>query len=718
MIFKMCFIVACMLLAHSAPAVAQKSALPANYSGLSESNWAHYLGDRSSSQYSRLAQINKKNVSQLKTAWTYKASEGALSSFSEMQCNPIIVDGVLYGLSADSYFFAIDAATGAEKWRFDPFEGASRRRGGRMRGLAYWSDGKEARLMVAISSNLMALDPATGQIVKSFGQDGIVDLRVGLGEDAETVRVSVSTPGVIYKDLYILGSRVSENYGASPGDIRAYSVRTGELVWTFHTIPHPGELGYETWPEDAYKRVGGANAWAGLSLDEKRGMVFVPTGSAAYDFNGADRHGANLFANSIVALDAATGKYIWHFQTVHHDIWDRDLTMPANLVTIKRNGKNVDAIAQVSKSGLIFVLDRETGEPIFPIEEVPVPASEVDGEKTYPTQPIPTKPPPLTRVFMSEDEITNISPEAHAYVAANMQKMKLGELYTPPSTEPTLYTPMFFGGGEWGGAGYDPASGTLFINANEIPCELTLVKLDAGENLTEFQEGRNAYAQYCSSCHGGNRMGGTHMGFAPPLVGIGERMTKLGLEKIITEGRGRMEGFPWMPNFRPDEYKALTAYLLGTAAGADAEGSGEFTYNHTGYNVFEDLEGYPAIKPPWGTLNAVDLNNGTIKWQVPLGEYPELTARGIAPTGTQNFGGPAVTAGGLVFIAASADEKIRAFDQETGEILWQADLPASGFATPSIYSVNGKQYIVIACGGGKVKRPAGDMYVAFALPGK
>ncbi len=707
-----------MLLAYSSPTVAQSAPGTANYSGFAESNWAHYLGDRGSSQYSRLEQINKKNVAQLEVAWAYNSSVETAGESSEMQCNPIVVDGILYGLSADSYFFAIDATSGEEKWRFDPFANSQGRRGGRNRGLAYWTDGKEARLMVAISSSIYALDPVSGTAIKSFGEDGVVDFREGLGRDAKTVRVSAGTPGVIYKDLYILGSRVSENYGAAPGDIRAYHVKTGALVWTFHTIPHPGEVGYDTWPEGAWQRVGGANAWAGLSLDEKRGMVFVPTGSAAYDFNGSDRHGANLFANSIVALNAATGKYIWHYQTVHHDIWDRDLPAPANLVTVKRHGKSIDAIAQVSKSGMVFLLDRETGKPIFPIEEVPVAASDVVGEKAYPTQPIPTQPPPLTRVFMSEDQITDISPEAHAFVAENMKKMRIGQMYTPPSTEPTLYTPMFFGGAEWGGAGYDPASGTLFVNANEIPCELTLVKLDAGENLTEFQEGRNAYAQYCSSCHGIDRKGGTHMGFAPPLLDIGERMTKLGLEKMIVEGRGRMEGFPWMPQYRPEHFATLTAYLLGTAAGADAEGSGEFTYNHTGYNSFEDFEGYPAIKPPWGTLSAIDLNEGTIKWQVPLGEYAELTKRGIPPTGTQNFGGPAVTAGGLVFIAASADEKIRAFDQQTGEILWQADLPASGFATPSIYSVNGKQYIVIACGGGKVKRPSGASYVAFALPAK
>ncbi|MFT5089279.1 MAG: quinoprotein glucose dehydrogenase [Candidatus Latescibacterota bacterium] len=709
-----------MMLAYLSPSAAQTAGGSSSYSGYSESDWTHYLGDRSSSQYSRLQQVDRENVSQLEVAWTYNSSAGAVGGFSSMPCNPIIVDGVLYGLSADSYFFAVDAASGEEKWRFDPFADTGGRRRGRNRGLAYWTDGKEARLLVAISRSIYALDPVSGALIKSFGQDGVVDFRVGLGEDLETVNASSGTPGVLYKDLYILGSRVSENYGAAPGDIRAFNVRTGELVWTFHTIPHPGELGYETWPKDAWQRVGGANAWAGLSLDEERGMVFVPTGSAAYDFNGADRHGANLFANSIVALDAATGKYIWHFQTVHHDIWDRDLSLPANLVTIQRNGEKVDAVAQVSKSGLIFVLDRETGKPIFPVEEVPVPASEIEGEKAYPTQPIPTKPPPLTRVFMSEDEITDISPAAHAYVAENMKKMKLGEMYTPPSIQPTLYTPMFFGGAEWGGAGYDPASGTLYINANEIPCELTLVKLDAGENLTEFQQGRNAYAQYCSSCHGGDLKGGTHMGASPPLLGIGERMTKLGLEKMIVEGRGRMEGFPWLPQYRPARFKALTAYLLGTATGADAadKDSGESIYNHTGYNRFEDAEGYPAIKPPWGTLSAVDLNEGTIKWQVPLGEYEELTKRGIAPTGTQNFGGPAVTAGGLVFIAASADEKIRAFDQETGEILWQADLPASGFATPSIYSVDGRQYIVIACGGGKVKRPAGASYVAFALPEK
>jgi quinoprotein glucose dehydrogenase len=707
---------AALVLAINGPAA---NAQPLNYSGFASDNWVHYQGDRSSSHYSALAQINRDNVDRLEVAWTYHANETPPGSFSEMQCNPLVVDGVLYGLSADGYVFAVDAATGIERWKFDPFANAGRRRGGRNRGLAYWSDGQEVRLLVAMSSSLYALDPASGEAIQSFGEAGSVDLSAGISRTDEPARVSASTPGVVYEDLYIIGNRVSEDYGAAPGDIRAYDIRTGNVAWTFHTVPMPGEFGYDTWPEDAWQRVGGANSWGGLSLDEARGMVFVPTGSAAYDFHGGDRHGANLFANSIVALNARTGAYIWHYQTVHHDVWDRDLPCPANLVTVERDGKKIDAVAQVSKSGLIFVLDRETGEPIFPIEEVPVPASEVEGEQTWPTQPIPTKPPPLTRVVMSFDEITTISPAAFAYVATNMGKMRIGQMYTPPSTEPTLYTPMYFGGGEWGGAGYDPSSGTLYVNANEIPSELTLVKLHAGDDLTPMQQGRNAYAGFCSSCHGMDRRGSTHMGAAPSLVGIGARLTREGIEKVILEGRGRMEGFPWLPRFRPEQYAALLSFLLASEeeiAALENAPAEQVVYNHTGYNRFEDGEGYPAIKPPWGTLSAVDLSRGEIKWQVPLGEYKELTARGVPQTGTENFGGPAVTAGGLVFIGASADEKIRAFDRDTGAVLWEADLPASGFATPSVYAVDGKQYVVIACGGGKVKRPASDVYVAFRLP--
>jgi len=685
-------------------------------------DWTHFHGDRTGSHYSQLEQITKENVKELERAWVYHASKEPVEpdSESELQCNPLIIDGRLYGTTPDGFFFAVDAATGKELWRFDAYGNSSGWRWpDRVRGLAYWTDGEESRLLVGMSNRLQALDPITGERIASFGDNGVVDLREGLGRDPEKLRFNFTTPGVVYEDLYIVGGSLSENRGAAPGDIRAYNVRTGALAWSFHTIPYPDEYGADTWPENAREVIGAANAWAGFSLDVERGMVFAPTGSAAYDFYGGDRVGQNLFANSVIALQAATGERVWHYQIVHHDIWDKDLPAQPNLVTVHRDGQPIDAVAQVTKMGYLFLLDRETGEPIFPVEEVPVPQSTLDGEQTWPTQPVPTKPPPFTRTQMTVDDITNISPQSNAYVSELMKGLRSAGTFPPLGRQKAILMPGFEGGAEWGGAAYDPKSAMLYVNANEIPYTLAMIKLDASENLTTFKKGRNAFAQYCSSCHGMDRKGGTHMGVTPGLLGLGERMTRLGVETIIRDGRGRMEGISWFKQYRPEEHEALITFLLDTETQVDSEeieNPEKFIYSHSSKALFIDQEGYPAIKPPWGTLSAIDLNEGAIKWQVPLGEVEELTKRGIPPTGTKNFGGPVVTASGLIFIAASADEKIRAFDQETGEILWQADLPASGFATPSIYSVDGKQYIVITCGGGKVERPSSDAYVAFALP--
>lgn len=686
-----------------------------------EQDWPIYHGDKTASHYSQLKQITKKNVKNLKLAWTYKSSRAPLTQFSEMQCNPLVIDGVMYGVAADGFIFAVNAATGAEIWRFDAYTNIPGRRWpGRVRGLAHWSDGKEARLLVGMSNFLRVIDMKTGKAIENFGDNGMVDLREGLDRDPETVRFNFTTPGIVYKDLYIVSGFFSENReGSAPGDIRAYSIRTGERMWSFHTIPAKGEFGADTWPENARDYVGAANVWAGFSLDEKRGMLFAPTGSPTYDFYGGDRLGQNLFGNSIIALNAETGERIWHYQVVHHDLWDRDLPAQPNLVTVARDGKKIDAVAQITKHGYVYVLNRETGEPIFPIEEVPVPAAVMDGEEAWPTQPIPTKPPPFTRMGMSENDITNISETAAAIVAEQMKGYRNEGIYMPLGEQTTLIMPGVIGGAEWGGAAYNPNNGMLYVNANEIPYILTMIKLDDSENMTPFREGRNVFARMCASCHGMDRKGSTHMGFTPPLLGLGERMTPKGLEIMILEGRGRMEGFPWMKEYRPEWIEQLQAFLLSDDPELTQEqiaNPEKFIYTHMGHKQFVDPEGYPAIKPPWGTLNAIDLNQGTIKWKVPLGEIAELTARGIAQTGTENYGGPVVTAGGVVFIAATSDEKFRAFDQDTGELLWEITLPASGFATPSVYSVNGKQYIAIACGGGKVDRPTSDIYAAFALP--
>ncbi len=494
-------------------------------------------------------------------------------------------------------------------------------------------------------------------------------------------------------------------------------MRTGEIVWTFHTIPHPGEYGYDTWPADAYERIGGANAWSGLSLDTQRGIVFLPTGSAAFDFWGGNRTGQNLFANSILALNAETGERIWHFQIVHHDLWDRDLPAAPNLVTVEHDGRRIDAVAQITKSGHVFLLDRETGEPLFPVEERPFPASDLKGEETWPTQPIPTKPPPFARQRFDEADITDLSPAAHAYVLERFRAARSDGQFVPPSTQGTMIYPGL-DGGEWGGAAVDPTTGMLYVNSNEMPWILTMVEL----NPQGASSGSGLYGLYCAGCHGANREGNADQTY-PALTDLAVRLPEESVTQWIERGKGFMPSFGFLSQAERD---ALMAFLFGReepdpAHGAPADNRmgrafAGSPYGHTGYNRFLDQDGYPAVKPPWGTLNAINLNTGEIEWTVPLGEFPELTARGIAPTGTENYGGPVVTAGGLLFIGASKDETFRAFDKDTGAILWQTHLPAGGYATPATYAVGGKQYVVIAAGGGKMGTKSGDAYVAFALP--
>lgn len=678
--------------------------------------WSTYLGDFGRNQYATLDQIDTSNVNQLEVAWTYRT--GDAGARTQIQCNPIVADGVLYGTSPKLKAFALDAATGEKQWTFDPF--ADTEGSGRVnRGLAYWSDGDNARLFYAAGPDLYALDAATGRPVEAFGEDGSVDLREGLGRTAEDLSVTATSPGVVYQDLLIQGTSVGEGPApAAPGHIRAYDVHTGAIAWTFHTIPQPGEVGYATWPEDAWQRVGGVNNWAGMSLDPARGLVFIPTGSAAFDFWGGNRPGKNLFGTSLVALDAATGAYVWHVQTVHHDLWDRDLPMPPNLVTVEHDGQRVDAVAQPTKSGFVFLLDRETGAPLFPVEERPAPASDLQGEQAWPTQPIPTKPPPFVRQSFTEAEITTRTPEAHAYVQERFAGLRKGHLFTPPSTEGTLIFPGFDGGGEWGGAAFDPDTGLLYVNANEMPWILTMVETRPrfGEGLAST--GEAVYRANCTACHGLDRQGDTQ-GAYPGLQNLAERVSQPQARRIIRQGRGRMTAFPQLSE---DEVDALIAYLFDAPSTAEGDASAGASdaprtpYTHTGYNRFLDPDGYPAIEPPWGTLSAIDLNKGTIAWQVPLGEFEELTAEGIPQTGTENYGGPVVTSGGLLFIAATQDEKLRAFDKRTGAVLWEAQLPAGGYATPATYEVDGRQYVVIAAGGGKMGTKPGDTYVAYALP--
>jgi quinoprotein glucose dehydrogenase len=687
-------------------------------------DWPAYLGDKTSSHYSALDQITAKNVSRLQVAWTYHAGGGRPDGRSQIQCNPLIVDAVLYGTSPELVLFALDAGTGKELWRFNPLpRGGDHQALGVNRGLVYWADGNDRRILYTAGQFLHAINARDGRLIDSFGERGRVDLKQGLGRDVSRLFVQAGTPGVVYRDLLILGSKLSEGPGpAAPGHIRAYHIRTGKQVWIFHTIPHPGEAGYETWPADAWNYIGGANCWTGMALDERRGIVFIPTGSATFDFWGGNRVGQNLFANCLIALDAATGKRRWHFQFVRHDLWDRDLPAPPNLLRVKRDGKTVDAVAQVTKSGHVFVFNRETGEPLFPIEERAVPASELQGESAWPTQPLPTKPAPFARQLFTADEITDVSTESHRAVLERFTKLRPHAPFMPPSREGTIIFPGFDGGAEWGGAATDPEAGILYVNANEMPWVLMMVEAKPKDGAP-LSSGQRIYGQICATCHGVNRSGDPARAF-PALEKIGQKLKKPELMQLINSGRGMMPSFAFLS---AEQKEAVAAFLLGEAADSTstngaaagtADVLGGEPYTHTGYNRWLDTNGYPAIKPPWGTLNAINLNTGEYLWRMPLGELPELTARGIPPTGTENYGGPVVTAGGLVFIAASKDEKIRAFDKRAGKILWEAGLPAAGYATPATYSVNGKQFVVIACGGGKCGTKSGDAYVAFALSGK
>ncbi len=691
-----------------------------------DANWDTYLADKTSSHFSTLKQLTPRNVAKLEVAWTFRAGGMDTNNRSQIQCNPLIVDGVLYGTTPDLQAFALDAATGRELWRFNPASVKGVTKGGVNRGLVFWSEGTDRRVLYANDHFLHTLNAVTGERITSFGAGGTVDLKLDLGRDVTGLALQSTTPGVVFGDLLIMGMRLGEGPApAAPGHIRAYSIRSGKLVWRFNSIPQPGEFGHETWPPNAYQYVGGVNVWTGFALDERRGIVFCPTGSAAFDFWGGNRIGQNLFANCLIALDARSGKRRWHQQLVHHDLWDRDLPAPPNLLTVTHGGKNVDAVAQVTKSGHVFVFNRETGEPLFPIREVPVPASDLQGESAWPTQPMPGKPAPFTRQLFTYDEITDISPESHRQVLERFAKIRPHAPFLPPSREGTIIFPGFDGGAEWGGAATDP-DGVLYVNGNEMPWILNMVETKR-QGSEPLATGEAIFNQICAACHGPDRQGNKAQN-VPSLVGVEQRLKPADVLALLKSGKGVMPSFDFLTE---NQRQLVVSHLLGTPApsapvrdpnsrqelgGADVLGT--IPYSMTGYNRWLDTNGYPAIKPPWGTLNAIDLNTGEYRWRIPLGEFPELTAKGIPPTGTENYGGPVVTAGGLVFIAASRDEHLRAFDRKTGRELWKAKLPAAGYATPATYSVNGRQYVVIACGGGKIGTKSGDAYVAFALPKK
>ncbi|GAB3223117.1 hypothetical protein GCM10027423_58110 [Spirosoma arcticum] len=717
-------------------------------------DWPAYGGNPAGNRFSPLTQINTQNVKNLQPAWTFDTGENNDSTTRgvDIQCQPIVVKGVLYGTTPQMKLFAVNAATGRQLWTFDPFADPDQKpRFHPLRGVVYWEDGDrtaatDKRILYSVGSSLYAINALTGKPTRSFGENGEVDLHEGLGNketlghDVATFSVRATTPGVIHRDLLIIGSSVSEGGDALPGYIRAFNVRTGKLAWVFHTIPLPGEYGYETWSKDAYKKLGGANCWAGMVVDEKRGVVYAGTGSPSADFYGGAREGQNLFANCVIALNAQTGKRIWHFQTVHHDLWDRDLPCPPNLLTVTHNGpdgrpRRRDAVAQATKDGYVFVFNRDTGKPLFPVREVPVPTSPaLPGEHPWPTQPVPDKPAPFALQELTEATITNRTPNTRAYVLERFRNSYQGGKHGPPSEKGSLIFGMG-GGAEWGGTAADP-DGIFYVNSNNMLWWLKMRgnRTQSGGALTR---GAWLFDTNCSVCHGMDGKGSGNQPVAqayPDLTDVGKRLDKEQIHSLLISGRGRMPSFS---HIAKADREAIINFLMnrGTKSAITAstpvdshnsvvatktpEGS-DFPYIppylNNGNTQFRDQDNYPAVKPPWGTLNAIDLNTGEYVWQVPLGEYPELVKRGIPPTGTENHGGPVVTAGGLLFIAATYDEKLRAFDRKTGKIVWEHKLPAGGFATPITYMVNGRQYVVIAAGGTRYGLKSGGSYVAFALP--
>jgi len=669
-------------------------------------DWPVYNGGADGDHYSRLTQINRANVGQLKVAWRFDTGEKG-----GIQDNPLIVGRTLYAYTPTQKIVALDAATGTLKWKFDSGVGGTQP----ARGMAYWTDGRHGRILAGVMNFLYCLDAETGKPIASFGESGRIDLRKGLdrtgaGGDFEHQSIALTTPGIIYKDLIIVGGRNPETHPAPPGDVRAFDVRTGKLRWSFHTIPRPGEPGYETWPADAWKTAGAANNWAGMALDVKRGIVYVPTGSAVFDFYGADRVGNDLYADTLLALDAATGKRLWHFQGVHHDIWDRDFPAAPALFTVNKEGKIVDGVAQTTKQGYLYLFDRVTGTPLFPIHEIPYPASTVPGEVSSPTQPKPDAPEPYARQQLTEDMLTTRTPEAHAWAVKEFRTFISGGQFVPLAVDKqTVVFPGFDGGAEWGGPAVDPKAGVLYVNATEMAWTGGLVAADRGASL-----GAQVYQGQCAVCHGQDRTGSPPF---PSLVDVTKRLTGEKITDVTRNGTERMPGFPGIDEA---QMKALLRYLQAGEEGGGKELGGEYAheqYTFTGYRKFLDPDGYPAIAPPWGTLNAIDLKTGKYLWKIPLGEYPALAREGMKITGSENYGGPIVTAGGLVFIGATVyDRKFRAFDSGSGELLWETELPFAGVATPSTYMIDGRQYVVIAASGGRdPKGPVGGAYIAFAL---
>jgi quinoprotein glucose dehydrogenase len=662
--------------------------------------WSDYGGAADSMQYSALAQITKDNVQQLELAWFYPVPDRR----GNFGFNPIVVDDVMYVLGPNNAIVALEAGTGTPIWT-RPADGG----GPGNRGINYWesNDRSDRRLIFGAGGTLRAIDARTGDPIKTFGVDGQVNMREG------TIRPlggPSGTPGRVFENLFITGSTTGEGYGSAPGDLRAFDVITGALVWTFHTIPHPGEFGYETWPKDAYKWAGGVNAWGEISIDERRGIAYFPLGSPTHDMYGGDRKGANLFGNSLLALDARTGKRLWHFQTVHHDIWDYDLTTAPKLLTVRHNGKNVDIVAQATKFGLLYVFDRVTGAPLWPIEERPVPKSDVPGEESWPTQPFPTHIPPFARLTFSEEDINPHVDEAErARLRGILRNARNEGLFTPQTlTRDQISIPGELGGSNWGGSAADPTTGMLYVRSADQPAIHRLRPPGSGGGGgSPPQRGRAVYQQYCESCHGQAQSTGIQSLDRSTIINV-KALGPAHVQQVIRTGKGQMTPFA-EGTISAEQLEMLMAYLADPPAGAGQGGRGarqpplptpaDGVVRYTGPlgSMIRASNGLPAIGPPWAQIVAYDLNSGTIKWRAPLGSVRSLAAKGIKDTGNAqrvHRNGPVVTAGGLIFIGTNADGTVRAFDKDTGKVLWERELDANPEGMAAVYESGGRQYVV------------------------
>ena len=699
--------------------VAAQLAAPAE----AHDTWRSYGGSEDGTQFSALRQINRSNVKELQVAWTYPTGDDRRYAF-----NPLVIDGTMYVMAKKNSIVALDAASGKEIWTHatDPETTLITNR-----GINYWqsADGSDRRLIFAMRNELQEVDARSGKSIAQFGVHGVVDLRAGLGRDANSLTLVQSyNPGRIFENLLILGSATNEEYSSGPGDIRAYDVRSGSLVWSFHTIPHPGEAGYETWPKDAWNSIGGANDWSGMALDGKRAMVFVPTASPKYNFYGANRPGSNLYGDCLLALNARTGKLVWYYQMVHHDIWDYDNDSTPMLTTVFHNGKKVDVVAQAGKVGFLWVFNRETGEPLWPIEERPVLKSDMPGETTWPTQPFPTRPPPFARQsFTVKDLSPFLEPAEREQLTREMQSAHNEGLFTPPGLRNTVEMPGNNGGANWGGTTANPTNGDVYVVSKDLPAMLKL-ELAGKVSATGSPEaqGRAVFAANCSLCHGVNREGKPPA--IPSLVDVGAKLSDEQMRSVVQHGQGPMPSFAQLP---AAEITNLLAYLKrpelspgpAVAASAPAGPVDPITAQYkSSFGFMFANSGLPVITPPWTSLTAYDLNTGTIRWKIPLGFVPELAAKGFTDTGSQFPKlSPVLTAGGLIF-TGTRDRKVRAIDADSGKVIWEAEVDAALEGMPAVYEVHGREYVVFcaaaqpAISTRSAQTPIAGAYVAFALP--